>query len=262
MYRTLRLLAFTGLFGIVGLESIGYHLTPVRVFEPETLQAQQRAPILFTNLAVDSPIDEGDSTTLTGDLEDLIPGKSFLVLINWGDGSGIESLILPASATDFSADHTYRDDPPGDTTPNTFKIVVTVCNTNSNNGNGNGGGGNGNQDDNDEDCGNQISTGGTIDVTVNNVDPTVSGLTTKPKVNKGNLTTQLRGSVSDPGNPETGEILIEWGDGSSDTLKLRTRGKTVNFSKSHRYSGTGPFTITVTATDDDGGSDSDTIPAS
>ena len=66
----------------------------------------------------------------------------------------------------------------------------------------------------------------------------------------------------DPGTLDTHQIVINWGDGSSDTQNLLAG--VLAFSGTHSYkdngrplepgeAGTGPYTVIVTATDDDGG---------
>jgi hypothetical protein len=97
-------------------------------------------------------------------------------------------------------------------------------------------------------------------VTVNNVDPVLSTLSLSGNTGtacvSGN-TVNLSFSFSDAGSADTHSGKIEWGDGSADTTFTSSPQNNV----SHSYSA-GTYTIKVTVTDDDGGSDSDTAQVS
>ena len=63
-------------------------------------------------------------------------------------------------------------------------------------------------------------------------------------------------TFTDPGSADTHDASIDWGDGSPDTI---INPAVSPLSGTHTYAGFGPFTVTVTVTDDNGGSGSDTL---
>ena len=94
-------------------------------------------------------------------------------------------------------------------------------------------------------------------VTVNNVAPTINAITTP--VDPVNISDQssvaVEVSFSDPGTEDTHNVTWEWGDGTpADTQS----GATSPASQGHTYDTPGVYRVTVTVTDDDGGSDTAT----
>ena len=198
----------------------------------------------FTDPGFNNPLNVGGETT-----------EQFTYAIDWGDGtpadSGSPTINVAGSpgvltAGSFDGQHTYADN-------GIYTVTVTVS---------------------DDDGG---TTSDTLTVTVNNVAPT---LTVAPNqtVDEG---TQLSitniGQFTDPGfnNPlnvggETTEQFtysIDWGDGTpadsgSPTINVAgspgvlTAG---SFDGQHTYADNGIYTVTVTVSDDDGGTTSDTL---
>src|SRR5262249_28097584 len=109
------------------------------------------SPVL-AHLSVTSPINENDTATLTGTFSDPDTLDPHTVVISWGSGEGTTTLNLAAGVTSFSAQHPYRDDNPSGTTSDVYPISVTV--TDNHGASGSGG----------------------ISVTVNNVAPVVTSL--------------------------------------------------------------------------------------
>jgi len=64
------------------------------------------APSL-TNVAITSPIPLNSTATLSGNFTDPGTLDTFALTINWGDGSGSQTMTLPAGATSFNASHQY-----------------------------------------------------------------------------------------------------------------------------------------------------------
>ena len=84
-------------------------------------------------------------------------------------------------------------------------------------------------------------------ITVNNLDPTAS--VTSASINEGGTAT-LTVTFSDVGTLDTHEASVDWGEGTVVALGAVTSPINV----SHTYGDNGSFTVTVTVTDDDGGS--------
>lgn len=60
------------------------------------------------DLAVTTPIDENGTATLTGSLSDP-DGGGYILDVDWGDGSALETFTYPAGSTSFSETHQYLD---------------------------------------------------------------------------------------------------------------------------------------------------------
>ncbi|TWG90943.1 thrombospondin type 3 repeat-containing protein [Nocardioides sp. J9] len=82
-----------------------------------------------------------------------------------------------------------------------------------------------------------------------NVAPSVTASSTATAA----CTTELTTAFTDPGTADTHAATISWGDGSTEVVDPAVSG----FSASHTFAGNGTFTATVTVTDDDGGTGSD-----
>jgi uncharacterized repeat protein (TIGR01451 family) len=187
------------------------------------------------SVTASGPISENSSTTLTGTISDPGTLDTFDVAISWGDGSS-ETLSLSAGSTSFSASHTYVDDDPSGTPWDSYTISVTVT---------------------DDDTG--VGSGSTL-VTVENVDPSLGELSATSPIVEGGTTT-LTGTWTDPSPADTFTLVVDWGDGASDTYNYAAG--TTSFSETHRYLDDDPtgtpsdgYTISVTLSDDDTGSDS------
>lgn len=230
-------------------------------------------------LALNAPtIDENGITTLSGSFND--PGvlDIFLVEINWGDPlspanaeafnfgtSDIASagVSWTAATRVFSIEHRYLDDNPTGTAADSYTIAVTIT---------------------DDDTGN---TADATTVTVNNLDPAagvdsvidqLTGLTIThlhngvlvPGALDGVLlgtTIEVEGSYSDAGTLDTHSGMINWDDGTGDEAlglvpnPAPDQSGGVTDTASHIYdSGLAPgdYSIVLTITDDDTGSDTPT----
>ena len=206
---------------------------------------------LTLNLADDQTVNEGTELDLNGgqlgSFTDTGTQDTHTATVDWGDGSGIQSvLVTETNGSGFlSAKHIYADN--GD-----YTVRVTVI---------------------DDDSG-QVSS--TLKVNVQNVDPTLTGMNNLV-VDEGEEITLagLGVGLADPGfdnlnNPlqaggtqETFVAMsVDWGDGSLPTaLNIDTRANggenmptTATFSHlAHAYADNGLYTVSVVIRDDDGG---------
>ena len=179
------------------------------------------------SLAGASTAVEGQSYTL--DLLNLFdPGTGDVLTgleIDWDDGSPLES--FDPTTTSFS--HTFADNQPGATT---IRVIAT-----------------------DADGSVEV----THDVSVSNVAPDLFGLAIAPVSGMSPIVEgdriRLTGNLTDPGLLDTFELVVQWGDGSSDPVTL-SEG-TTGFELTHLYTGDDDFDIAVTVTDDDGDADTE-----
>ena len=185
-------------------------------------------PPVLSNVAVTTPINENDSTTLSGNISDPNAGDAFTLTVDWGDGSPVQVFNYPAGTSAFSQTHQYLDDNPTATSSDNYAISLTLSD-----GSGN---------DNDSAV-----------VTVNNATPVLSNVSASPATINAGGTTNLSGTVSDAGALDTHQIVINWGDGSPTTTLNLAAGVT-SFNSNHQYNTSGNFNVSVTATDDDTGS--------
>jgi subtilisin-like proprotein convertase family protein len=155
--------------------------------------------------------------------------NDFTATINWGDGSPSTTGTIvadPDVAGYFLVEgsHTYTDG------PHTYTTTITVNATG---------------------VANPSTATGTA--TVANVPPTVTlGGTTTGFINQIII---LPITTTDPGSADTAAGFtynINWGDGTTQTIGATTNNGTGQ-SPTHVYSTAGNYTITVTATDKDGG---------
>jgi PKD repeat protein len=91
-------------------------------------------------------------------------------------------------------------------------------------------------------------------VTVSNVAPSISSLSITPVPAAINMPVNLSAQFSDPGSNDTHTATIDWDDGNSVDPGPISSG---SVSKSHPYSAAGIYTVKLTVSDDDTGSDTE-----
>ncbi len=172
----------------------------------------------------DGIIDEGSMFISAGFLAD--DSGTYIAMVDYGDETGAQELLLnPGNA--FDLQHHYCEN-------GIYTILVTVFNEG-------------------EEWGSDSAT-----VTVSNVPPTIESLTGPPMdpVQLGNPIT-VTGLFFDPGCLDTHVATIDWGDGQTTSIDVPFGTYVV--AGSHTYASAGVYQITLTVTDDDGGSDSETL---
>src|SRR3954469_9687206 len=200
-------------------------------------------PVLV--VATDQNVNEGQSLNLSaqggapplGLYIDPDLGDSHTATVDWGDGSPVQNatVISGLGAGAIGGTHTYADD-------GTYTVTVNVTD-------GSGG-----------------SDTKSFNVMVANVPP-VLVTATDQTVNEGqplDLSAQGGsppiGLFVDPGVLDTHTATIDWGDGSpvQNATVFEVNGSGA-LGGTHTYADDGVYTVKVTVTDDDGGSDSDTF---
>jgi PKD repeat protein len=171
-------------------------------------------------------IDENGEATLEFDFSD--PGSldAHQVIVNWGDGSPTQILAVPAGARSFTAKHKYLDDSATDQYTVTFHVR-------------------------DDDLG--ISGPDTAVAVVTNVAPTITTVKPVAAIDENQFAT-LELEFTDPGTLDSHEVLVDWGDGTTQTLTVAAGARA--FTTTHQYlddNAADQYTITVRVRDDDGG---------
>ena len=140
--------------------------------------------------------------------------------INWGDGTVGSGTVGAGVVTGA---HTYADD-------DVYTVVVTVI---------------------DDDGGWDLDT---FAITVHNVAPVVTARADLTADEGQPLNLQVA-TFTDVGSGDTHTAQINWGDGTVGSGTVGAGAVT----GAHTYADNGVYTVAVTVTDDDGGSDSDTF---
>lgn len=151
----------------------------------------------------------------------------FSYAINWGDGTasatGTAAIEVPGppSAGSFDASHVYGDD-------GVFDLALAVTDEQG------------------------ATTTEIFEVTVNNVLPQLADAVITTPISEGGTAT-LTGTIIDPGTGDSHELVVVWGDGTTDTY-LYGAGAT-SFRETHRYGNNqpqdAPLTVQLALTDDD-----------
>ncbi|HEX8251333.1 MAG TPA: DUF5050 domain-containing protein [Pyrinomonadaceae bacterium] len=193
--------------------------------------AANSAPLL-NSLAVSTPVSEGGTATLSGEIADTDSNDGFTMTVNWGDGSAPQVFTYPAGTTGFSETHVYEDDSPKGTPGDDFTIGVILSD-------------------------NRFGTDtGSVVVRVNNTAPTLTGLAVNPSSPGFGAPVALTGNYTDAGfsgspSDEELKVFVNWGDGQSGFLT--TTGAPGAINETHTYALPGSYTVTVKVSDNDAG---------
>ena len=181
---------------------------------------QNVAPTLSSLAASD--VDEGGTSALSGIILD--PGilDTFMVSVDWGDGSAVESFSYPAGTTSFTETYTYGEN-------GAYSIMLMV---------------------EDDDLGADTQT---TSVTVIDLGPTASiiGDTVLDEGQAGSY--DAGGSWSAPDAIDA----YEW-DWNYDGITFVPSGDT-GATQSHAWTNDGLYTVAMRVTDDDGSTDIATV---
>jgi hypothetical protein len=199
------------------------------------------APTVGTVTVSPEPSDEGSAVTASADFTDPGADDTFICTVDYGDGDGPVSGTVSGTTCDGPS-HIYADN-------GSYTVTVEVT-----------------DDDTGVDSNDAVHQ-------VDNVDPTITASTNSAEecgdTPEGGLV-EVSVDFSDPGfdKPTAGTMEdfddseIDWGDGTVEPATVvETPGSegvptTGTATGGHMYASGGIFTITVTVTDDDSGSDS------
>jgi hypothetical protein len=147
--------------------------------------------------------------------------------VNYGDGSGNLAGVI-AGNTCNGPSHVYTDN-------NTYTVTVSVT---------------------DKDNATGSNTGSHV---VNNANPVVTSVTgPADPVQIGNPVT-ITATFTDAGTADTHTCVISWGDTTTSAGVVSESNGSGTCTGSHTYAAIGVYEVTVTVTDDDGGSGSRTF---
>ncbi len=212
-------------FGGLSSDNLVITVTPV----PPVITAPQIVPSA-------SAITEGQSITLAASFTDPDPTLTSTVTIDWGDGSPVDIVDLPAGVHNFNGvPHPYVDNPLGG---GAFPLTVSVATSDGQ------------------------SASASIPITVANVSPTITNLSQSASTLSENTDLTISGSIIDPGALDSQTVTIDWGDGLAPlTTTIDLPPGQLEFSATRQYlddkapGGTaGTYPISITATDKDSGS--------
>lgn len=187
-----------------------------------------------------SEIFEDDELQLAISFDDSNNKATHKIVIDWGDGSPIEAHVLERGSRFLGTCHQYLDDDPTSDPVDINTIKVRVF----------------------DETGKKATA--TAAVTVNNVAPTIDTLEITSPIIEGQVAT-LTGTFSDPGTQDTYSLDIDWdGDGNFDQTVEVSGGE---FEVSRLFPDDNPsnslsdtFDVTARLRDDDGGSDTRSVP--
>lgn len=171
------------------------------------------------NSVPNATINEGGTYNAADSFTDS-SSTSWTATMDYGDGSGVQSLSLNSDKT-FNLSHVYKDD-------GTYTVTVKVTD-------------------------NQGSTGAaTATITVNNVAPTVGVITAPSDPQQVNTSVGISANFTDPGVLDTHAATIDWGDSSTSVGTITESNGSGTVSGSHTYATAGVYTVGVTVTDNGG----------
>lgn len=193
--------------------------------------------VLVTNVAPAilnlsaAPAFENGIVTLSGSYSDLSSQDIHILHINWGDGT---TETFPVSGGVFELTHRYLDDSPTGTPVDNISISVTLA---------------------DDDNGQTIQA---VNTTITNVAPLLSTISNSAasfgSAWMGQTSVIVSASFSDVGTLDTHQALINWGDGHASVAQISESTGVGTLLAGHVYATGGIFPVSVTLTDDDGGS--------
>jgi hypothetical protein len=171
-------------------------------------------------------VNEGSPYSLTlGAITD--PGTDTVAsyIVHWGDGN------TDSYSSNGVQTHTYADG------PNSYTITVDLT---------------------DED-GTFLNRANALSVTVDNVAPTLGGISVDQALVPVGASINTSASFTDPGTLDTHIAVWNWGDSTTSAGTISETGGNGTASDSHSYGTSGVFTLRLTVTDKDGAASNESV---
>ncbi|MBI4188661.1 MAG: PKD domain-containing protein, partial [Chloroflexi bacterium] len=210
-----------------GTSSDNYTIT-VTITDDDNLSGTAVTQVTVNNLAptvtagANQTVNEGDSLSLNAQFSDIGSRDTHTATINWGDGTTSAGTVNEANGQgSVSARHSYADN-------GIYTVTVTVT---------------------DDDLG---ANSGTLQVTVNNVAPSVGAIDI-PREVPPNTPANASARFTDPGTLDTHTAVWDWGDGRTSAGVVSEMNGSGTVTGNHTYTTLGSFTVKLTVTDKDGG---------
>jgi PKD repeat protein len=196
------------------------------------------APDISSIVAGPESITENQSTTVTVTFQDTEAGQTHACVFTWSEG-GPTTVSVAAGVTTCAGTHQYLDDNPSGTTSDTYFVGVTAS-------------------DNGTTAGvpDPQSDSGSTSVQVNNAAPVANTVTGPAGPQAKGTSTTVSATYSDVGAQDTHVCTFAWDDGTSSMVA----GSGGSCSATHTYTTAGVYSVAVTVTDDDTGSDTESSP--
>jgi PKD domain-containing protein len=180
----------------------------------------------FTTVDLSTPIDEGQTATVSGTFSAPDPSGFPMITVDWGNGMAPDTVSPALGDNTFSFSMLFKDE-------GAFTVTLTL------------------------DDGVNAPAVQTLSLVVRNVAPTVT-MSTSAATLLDHDTLSVSGSFTDPGVLDTFTATINWGDLSASWTQNYTANAAKTFAASHQYLTAGTYTVTATVTDDDNGAGSAT----
>ncbi len=188
------------------------------------LKASNVAPVI-NGVTLEPVVTEGGSMTLQGQFDDPGLEAGFQLVVDWGDGPA-ETIPLASGVRTFSVSHRYRDDAPGGTSEDVYRVALQL-----------------------RDADGATTTQGPLEILVRNAAPSVS-ITGAPADPREGQAITLRAAVSDPAPADT--FTYQW-TVTRNGAPLAVEGTTNQEQLTFRPTDEGLYLVTLEVADDDGG---------
>lgn len=202
-------------------------------------EAPNTAPTNVELFLGESEIFENDVLQLMVTFEDTDVEDTHAAIIDWGDGTPLEMILIDQGSHFVGTSHHYLDDNPSASAIDVNMVSVTIV-------------------DSSGECASAMAP-----LTVKNIAPMIDSLTITTPIEEGQFAT-LTGTFTDPGTQDTYDLDIDWdGDNSFDQTVEVSDGK---FQVSRQFLDDNPsrtltdtFDVNVRLRDDDSGFDSASV---
>jgi hypothetical protein len=193
------------------------------------------APAISSVVAAPASITESQSTTVTVTFQDADAGQTHTCVFAWSDGG---TTSVGAGVTTCAATHQYLDDDPSGTASDAYTVIVSVTDNGTTSG-----------------APDPKSDTGSTTVDVDNAAPVITSITGPAGPQAKGTPSTASASYTDVGSQDTHSCTFSWDDGTFSIVA----GGGGACSATHTYVAAGVYTVAVTITDDDTGSDTETL---